>query len=145
MTNKFKHIALMLFVAGAMVMTTSCSKDDSSSNASSINSSSNASSIKGWYFTQTEYISDWLPGITAASKEYIHIVSDNYLEWNITADHMSDYYSTPLEGHSGWYTDGSPIGKTFVRDGNMIVCENGWMISIDGNKLHYDGDTYYKE
>lgn len=136
MTNKFKHIAMMLFVAGAMVMTTSCSKDDSSSNASS---------IKGWYFTQTEYISDWLPGITAATKEYIHIVSDNYLEWDGAVDHRSDYWSTPLEGHSGWYTSGSPIGKTFVRDGNMIVCENGWMISIDGNKLHYDGDTYYKE
>lgn len=139
MTNKFKHIAMMLFVAGAMVMTTSCSKDDSSSNASS---------IKGWYFTQTEYIRDWLPGITAASKEYIHIVSDNYLEWNLTADHMGEggYYTTPLEGHSGWYTAGSsPIGITFVRDGNLIVCENGWMISIDGNKLHYNGDTFYKE
>lgn len=136
MTNKFKHIAMMLFVAGAMVMTTSCSKDND-------NSGSSSSSIKGWYFTQTESYQDGIYSWQA--REFIHIVSDNYLEWGCTTDHMNDSYSTPLEGHSGWYTPGSHIGKTFVRDGNMIVCENGWMISIDGNKLHYDGDTYYKE
>lgn len=139
MTNKFKHIAMMLFVAGAMVMTTSCSKDDSSSNASS---------IKGWYFTQTESYQDGIYSWQA--RNFIHIVSDNYLEWDQTRKANQGTlnwmgYSRPLAEHSGWYTIYSPIGKNFVRNGDLIVCENGWTISIDGNKLYYDGNTYYKE
>ena len=134
MTNKFKHIAMMLFVAGAMIMATSCSKD---------NSGSSSSSIKGWYFTQTESYQDGIYSWQA--RYFIHIVSDNYLEWDQTRKPNGGGFSSPLAEHSGWYTYGSPIGKNFVRNGDLIVCENGWTISIDGNKLYYDGKTYYKE
>lgn len=137
MTNKFKHIAMMLFVAGAMVMATSCSKDE--------DSSGNTSSIKGWYFTNTEYYSDIAPGI--GFRDFIHIVTDSYLERGGIVDHVYYDYNTPLEGHSGWYrySGSSLINHSFVRDGDLIVCDNGDMISIDGNKLRFDGRTYNKE
>lgn len=137
MTNKFKHIAMILVLAGFAMLPTACNKDDN-----------NSSSIKGWYFTQTEYISNWDGyGTTVGQRQFIHIITDNYLEWDNVVDYGGDdFYSSSLEEHSGWYYGGGHhIGHNFVRDGDLLVCDNGDTYSIDGNILRGGGYTYYKE